>query len=152
MAINIKKVVDTNFIVKQTQVPIGSYKAVLYVTNSDTDTAATTMFAALGGSENSKYFRILNITGVSDIGAAILAQKKAVSGTESDFVFVVFNPIINDSILGNKANYNPENPSVLPTVLAQIHVRRLREKIEPNPAEPIYIMTKWGVGYYFNEE
>lgn len=32
-----------------------------------------------------------------------------------------------------------------------VHVRRLREKIEPNPAEPIYIMTKWGVGYYFNE-
>ena len=32
-----------------------------------------------------------------------------------------------------------------------VHVRRLREKIEPNPAEPIYIMTKWGVGYYFSE-
>lgn len=32
-----------------------------------------------------------------------------------------------------------------------VHVRRLREKVEPNPAEPIYIMTKWGVGYYFNE-
>lgn len=32
-----------------------------------------------------------------------------------------------------------------------VHVRRLREKVEPNPAEPIYIMTKWGVGYYFGE-
>lgn len=32
-----------------------------------------------------------------------------------------------------------------------VHVRRLREKLEPNPAEPEYIMTKWGVGYYFNE-
>lgn len=30
-----------------------------------------------------------------------------------------------------------------------VHVRRLREKLEPNPAEPVYIMTKWGVGYYF---
>ncbi len=32
-----------------------------------------------------------------------------------------------------------------------VHVRRLREKIEPNPAEPKYIITKWGVGYYFRE-
>ncbi len=32
-----------------------------------------------------------------------------------------------------------------------VHVRRLREKIEPNPAEPQFIITKWGVGYYFKE-
>lgn len=31
-----------------------------------------------------------------------------------------------------------------------VHVRRLREKIETNPSEPKYIFTKWGVGYYFN--
>ncbi len=30
-----------------------------------------------------------------------------------------------------------------------VHVRRLREKIEPNPGDPTFIMTKWGVGYYF---
>ena len=30
-----------------------------------------------------------------------------------------------------------------------VHVRRLREKIEANPAKPEYIQTKWGVGYYF---
>ena len=30
-----------------------------------------------------------------------------------------------------------------------VHIRRLREKLEKNPAEPEYIMTKWGVGYYF---
>ena len=30
-----------------------------------------------------------------------------------------------------------------------VHVRRLREKIEENPAQPEYILTKWGVGYYF---
>ena len=30
-----------------------------------------------------------------------------------------------------------------------VHVRRLREKLEKIPAEPVYIMTKWGVGYYF---
>jgi len=32
-----------------------------------------------------------------------------------------------------------------------VHMRRLREKVEPNPATPKYIMTKWGVGYYFKE-
>ena len=32
-----------------------------------------------------------------------------------------------------------------------VHMRRLREKIEPDPAQPKYIMTKWGVGYYFKE-
>lgn len=30
-----------------------------------------------------------------------------------------------------------------------VHVRRLREKIEPSPSEPQYVHTKWGVGYYF---
>ena len=30
-----------------------------------------------------------------------------------------------------------------------VHIRRLREKLERKPAEPDHIMTKWGVGYYF---
>ena len=30
-----------------------------------------------------------------------------------------------------------------------VHIRRLREKLEQNPANPEYIMTQWGVGYYF---
>ena len=30
-----------------------------------------------------------------------------------------------------------------------VHIRRLREKLEHDPAEPEHIMTKWGVGYYF---
>ncbi len=33
-----------------------------------------------------------------------------------------------------------------------VHIRRLREKLEPEPAQPRYIMTKWGVGYYFQGE
>jgi len=32
-----------------------------------------------------------------------------------------------------------------------VHIRRLRERLELNPAEPQYIMTKWGVGYYFRK-
>lgn len=30
-----------------------------------------------------------------------------------------------------------------------VHIRRLREKIESNPSDPKYVHTKWGVGYYF---
>jgi len=33
-----------------------------------------------------------------------------------------------------------------------VHIRRLREKIESNPSEPKYIHTKWGVGYYFQNQ
>ena len=32
-----------------------------------------------------------------------------------------------------------------------VHIRRLREKLEEDPAHPQYIMTKWGVGYYFRK-
>ena len=32
-----------------------------------------------------------------------------------------------------------------------VHIRRLREKIEPNPSEPKYIRTRWGAGYYYHE-
>ena len=32
-----------------------------------------------------------------------------------------------------------------------VHIRRLREKLEENPADPLHIMTKWGVGYYFRK-
>ena len=33
-----------------------------------------------------------------------------------------------------------------------VHVRRLREKIEANPSEPKYVHTKWGVGYYYSQK
>ncbi|MFA7573850.1 MAG: response regulator transcription factor, partial [Lutispora sp.] len=32
-----------------------------------------------------------------------------------------------------------------------VHIRNLRDKVEPDGKHPIYIMTKWGVGYYFNK-
>jgi len=34
--------------------------------------------------------------------------------------------------------------------IVDVHIRRLREKIENDPSNPLYIMTKWGSGYYFN--
>ncbi|MCC8080540.1 MAG: response regulator transcription factor [Lachnospiraceae bacterium] len=33
-----------------------------------------------------------------------------------------------------------------------VHVRRLREKVETNPSEPRYVHTKWGVGYYYHSD
>ena len=37
------------------------------------------------------------------------------------------------------------------TRTVDVHIRRLREKLEDRPAKPEYIATKWGVGYYFAE-
>jgi len=43
--------------------------------------------------------------------------------------------------------WGTENTGDVRTV--DVHVRRLREKIEESPSDPKYIYTKWGVGYYF---
>ncbi len=42
-----------------------------------------------------------------------------------------------------------EYPGDVRTV--DVHVRRLREKIEENPSDPHYVYTKWGVGYYYKD-
>ena len=43
--------------------------------------------------------------------------------------------------------WGKEYPGDVRTV--DVHVRRLREKVETNPSEPKYVHTKWGVGYYY---
>ena len=48
-----------------------------------------------------------------------------------------------------KTIWGPSYPGDARTV--DVHWRRLREKIEVTPADPKYIHTKWGVGYYFHE-
>ena len=47
-----------------------------------------------------------------------------------------------------KKVWGEEYPGDARTV--DVHVRRLREKIESNPSEPKYVHTRWGVGYYYN--
>ncbi len=63
-------------------------------------------------------------------------------------VILVFNP---DKVYSRDALLNTvwgsDYPGDVRTV--DVHVRRLREKVEVNPGEPKYIHTKWGVGYYF---
>ena len=44
--------------------------------------------------------------------------------------------------------WGPDYPGDVRTV--DVHVRRMREKIEKNPSEPKYVHTKWGVGYYYH--
>ena len=46
--------------------------------------------------------------------------------------------------------WGAEYPGDVRTV--DVHVRRLREKIEGNPSEPKYVHTKWGVGYYYSQK
>lgn len=46
-----------------------------------------------------------------------------------------------------KLIWGAEYPGDVRTV--DVHIRRLREKVEENPSEPKYVHTKWGVGYYF---
>ena len=46
--------------------------------------------------------------------------------------------------------WNNDNVGDIRTV--DVHIRRLRKKVEDNPDEPEYIFTKWGVGYYFAEK
>ena len=62
-------------------------------------------------------------------------------------------------IEGNEVNLTAKEFDVLDLVWGKdypgdartvdVHIRRLREKIEKNPSEPKYVHTKWGVGYYF---
>lgn len=46
-----------------------------------------------------------------------------------------------------KAVWGEDYPGDARTV--DVHIRRLREKIEKNPSEPRYVQTKWGVGYFY---
>ena len=61
---------------------------------------------------------------------------------------LVFNPnkvYSRENLLNIVWGY--EYPGDVRTV--DVHIRRLREKIEENPSDPKYVHTKWGVGYYF---
>ena len=63
---------------------------------------------------------------------------------------LVFNPnkvYSRENLLNLVWGYENPNPGDVRTV--DVHIRRLREKIEENPSEPKFVHTKWGVGYYF---
>lgn len=65
--------------------------------------------------------------------------------------FLMLNPnkvYSRDELL--KTVWGTDYPGDVRTV--DVHIRRLREKVEDNPGEPMYVHTKWGVGYYFCNE
>ncbi len=79
-------------------------------------------------------------------------QEVNLTAKEFDLVLLlVSNPnkvYSRDELL--KTIWGPGYPGDARTV--DVHVRRLREKIESHPADPEYIHTKWGVGYFFQDE
>lgn len=81
----------------------------------------------------------------------ILDQEINVTSKEFDMLLLlVTNPgkvYSRDELL--RAIWGEDYPGDARTV--DVHIRRLREKIEPNASEPKYVRTKWGVGYYYQQ-
>ncbi len=86
-------------------------------------------------------------------GRRVYIAGKEINLTAKEFdvlELLVFNPnkvYSRENLLNIVWGY--EYPGDVRTV--DVHIRRLREKIESNPSEPKYVHTKWGVGYYFQE-
>ncbi len=84
-------------------------------------------------------------------GRRVFIAGKEINLTAKEFdvlELLVFNPnkvYSRENLLNLIWGY--EYPGDVRTV--DVHIRRLREKIEANPSEPKYVHTKWGVGYYF---
>ena len=84
-------------------------------------------------------------------GRRVSIAGKEINLTAKEFdvlELLVFNPnkvYSRENLLDIVWGY--EYPGDVRTV--DVHIRRLREKIETNPSEPKYVHTKWGVGYYF---
>ena len=81
----------------------------------------------------------------------VFVENKEVYLTAKEFdvlELLAFNPnkvYSRENLLNIVWGY--EYPGDVRTV--DVHIRRLREKIEKNPSDPKYVHTKWGVGYYF---
>ena len=100
-----------------------------------------------------EYLRILE---KGDIKMELDGRRLFVSGEEISLTAKEFD--LQELMVGNPNKvfsreellntvWGYEYPGDVRTV--DVHIRRLREKIEPNPGEPRYVHTKWGVGYYF---
>lgn len=81
----------------------------------------------------------------------VYVNSKEVNLTAKEFdllELLIFNPnkvYSRENLLNTVWGY--DYPGDVRTV--DVHIRRLREKIEDNPSEPKYVHTKWGVGYFF---
>ncbi len=96
---------------------------------------------------------------IIEVGDLVLdcdARRVQVSGREVNLTAKEFD-VLDLLVMNPNKVYSRENllnlvwgyeyPGDVRTV--DVHIRRLREKIEENPSDPKYVHTKWGVGYYF---
>ncbi len=96
---------------------------------------------------------------IIEVGDLVLdcdARRVQVSGHEVNLTAKEFD-VLDLLVMNPNKVYSRENllnlvwgyeyPGDVRTV--DVHIRRLREKIEENPSDPKYVHTKWGVGYYF---
>ncbi len=99
-----------------------------------------------------------NLLTIGSISLNLDARNAIVSGRTVDLTAKEFDVV---EFLMRNANHVYSREALLDTIWAyeyrsdirtvDVHIRRLREKLEENPAEPKYLMTKWGVGYYFRK-
>lgn len=81
----------------------------------------------------------------------VFIRDKEVNLTTKEFEvleLLILNPgkvYSRDNLL--KLIWGEDYPGDVRTV--DVHIRRLREKIENNPSDPLYVQTKWGLGYYY---
>ena len=82
----------------------------------------------------------------------IMGREINLTAKEFDLLeLLVFHPnkvYSRENLLNQVWGYASPDPGDVRTV--DVHIRRLREKIEDNPSDPKYVHTKWGVGYYFS--
>mgnify|MGYP000816135876 FL=1 len=85
-----------------------------------------------------------------DRRAFVAGREMNLTAKEFDVLeLLVLNPnkvYSRESLL--KLIWGNDYPGDVRTV--DVHIRRLREKIEENPSNPRYVHTKWGVGYYYS--
>jgi len=96
------------------------------------------------------------VIAVSDLKLDIESRRLSIAGKEINLTAKEFDllelMVTNPGKVYSRENllnlvWGHEYPGDVRTV--DVHIRRLREKIEASPSEPKYVHTKWGVGYYF---
>ena len=109
-------------------------------------------YTSLGGMAKKASHLVIGGIDLDDDSKTVTVDGEPVSLTPSEYnilKLLMENPgkvYSREKLLDTVWGY--DYPGDVRTV--DVHVRRLREKIEANPSEPKYIFTKWGVGYYFN--
>ncbi len=86
-------------------------------------------------------------------GRQVLVKDKPVKLTKKEFDLLQLLVMNRDRVLSREylSSHLWDNKEVYPWSRAlDVHIRRLRKKIEPDPANPVYIITHPGLGYKFN--